>query len=100
MKSLERAKASKPIDEKENKLGLTKEEQLCHDKLIECMDIFMKLEFQHPEDNREFCYAIHLIQGLLTMRVARRQYPNGWVTYEMKEINEKEKCIINEKNTI
>lgn len=90
MKELVRTRAKEPINAKDNKLGLTKDEQLVSDKLMECMGAFMELEFQHPEDNREFCYAVHLIQGLLTMRVARRQYPDGWVTYENKEINGEE----------
>lgn len=73
----------KPINPNQNKMGLTKEEQIVHDKLMECFVLYMKLPFEHPEDTREFCYAIHLIQGLLTMRIARRQYPEGWPTYQL-----------------
>jgi hypothetical protein len=30
----------------------------------------------------EMVAAIHVIQGLLTTRIARRHYPVGWPTYD------------------
>ena len=70
-----------PRNKKSNKLGLIDEEQKVMDKLMECYSSYLDLEYQHPDDLTEFGYAVHLIQGLLAMRVARRAYPNGWSDY-------------------
>lgn len=74
-------KAESPVSKTENSQGFTKEEQKVHDKLMECYQAFLDLKTQHPEDRREFAYAVHLIQGLLSLRVVRRSYPEGWSTY-------------------
>lgn len=77
-------KAKLPVPKSENKLGLTKQEQKVHDKLMECYQAFLDLTIEHPEERYEFGYAVHLMQGLLTTRIARRCYPEGWPTYEIK----------------
>jgi len=75
----------KPVPKEKDIQGLTDEERIVSDKLMECYKSFLELDFQHPEDNREFAYAIHLIQGLLSLRVVRRCYPDGWSTYKYIE---------------
>jgi len=79
-----RTKASLPVSEAENILGLTEQEQKVSNLLMECYQAFLDLGAEHPEENYEFGYAVHLIQGLLTLRVARRCYPGGWPTYKRK----------------
>jgi hypothetical protein len=74
--------SNEPIPKEKDNMGLTIKEKIVHDKLMECYKSFLDLDFQHPEDNREFSYAVHLIQGLLSLRVVRRCYPDGWATYE------------------
>jgi len=39
---------------------------------------YCKLPQQHPNEIQEFMVALHTIQNLLTIRIARRCYPKGW----------------------
>jgi len=84
MNTLNKIKAKPPVPEEENILGLTDQEQKVLDKLMESYQIFLDIPTEHPEEKREFGYAVHLIQGLLTTRIARRCYPSGWPTYLVK----------------
>ena len=65
-----------------NRLGLTEKEQKVMDKLLNSYTAFLALPKQHPDEISEFGYAVHLIQGLLTTRIARRNFPKGWPTYD------------------
>lgn len=56
--------------------GLTKEEYLIMDKLIEAHNEYMKLEEQHPMDKPEWVDGLHQLQKLLGMRILRREYPH------------------------
>lgn len=75
-----------------NYLGLTQKEQIVLDKLMESYAAFRDLPKEHPSEIEEFVFAVHLIQGLLTTRIARRHYPKGWPTYES---NHNKKQFIN-----
>ena len=70
-----------PVSEKDNVLGLTPEEQEVMDKLMECYGAFLKLDREHPDEMRDFVDGVHVIQGVLAMRVVRRCYPRGWPTH-------------------
>jgi len=65
-----------------NELGFTPKEQKVHEKLMECYRAFLDLTVEHPSEKNEFIFAVHLIQGLLTSRIIRREYPKGWPRYE------------------
>ena len=68
-------------EEKNNLLGLTQEEQIVMDKLLDSYTAFLALPKQHPNEIDEFVNAVHLIQGLLATRIVRRGFPKGWPTY-------------------
>jgi hypothetical protein len=52
--------------------------EYAHDALMISYAEWMKLSMQHPDDNRDFVNAIHIIQNLLAFRIARRKYPKFW----------------------
>ena len=60
------------------KTGLLPKEQECLDSLVDAWNIFVGLDRQHPDEVRDFADAIHAQQGLLSTRLARRIYPDGW----------------------
>ena len=69
-----------PADEREvNPVsGLTSMEELCHDGLMQAYGAFVQLPAYHPCEEREFVAAIHKLQGLLSLRIASRHYPEFW----------------------
>jgi hypothetical protein len=58
--------------------GLTDDEGVVLDALVTAIEAFAKLEAQHPFEAHEFVDAIHRCQSLLTLRIARRVFPDGW----------------------
>ena len=58
--------------------GLTAEEGIVSDRLVEAVEAWARLPRQHPQEINEFVDAVHRCQGLLTTRIARRHYPDGW----------------------
>jgi hypothetical protein len=58
--------------------GLTKQEGIVMDHLIDAWNEFISLERQHPYEIDDFCDGIHKCQSVLTMRVSRRDYPKGY----------------------
>ncbi len=66
-----------------NPCGFTDAEQRCHDALMDCYRLYLELPRQHPNEIQEFGYAVHLIQGLLGMRILRRDHSEGWPTHEV-----------------
>jgi len=70
------------ISQEENIMGLTEQEQLIMDKLSDCHKEILKLELQHPNELQEFVDGIHQIQSIIGLRVIRRCYPKGWLTYK------------------
>lgn len=65
----------------DNKTGLTDSEQKVMDALVLAFNEFAKIERQHPDEMRDFTDAIHRAQDLLAVRIARREFPDGWPTY-------------------
>jgi hypothetical protein len=62
--------------------GLTDQEGMVADALCRAVLAWQLLSAQHPDEEREFVDAVHTIQNLLAIRVARRCYPKGWPTYD------------------
>lgn len=60
--------------------GLTDAEGVVSDALVRAVEAWARLPRQHPQEINEFVTAIHACQGLLTTRIARRLYPEGWPT--------------------
>ena len=58
--------------------GLTETEENCLNHLASAWQIFSELKGKHPQDDNEFCNAIHDAQKMLALRVARRVNPNVW----------------------
>jgi hypothetical protein len=58
--------------------GLTDEEGVVADALVQAVEAWARLPRQHPQEINEFVTAMHTCQGLLTTRIARRLYPDGW----------------------
>ena len=58
--------------------GLTNEEGEVMDALIYAWNQFSQLEIQHPSDTPDFADGIHKCQQSLALRIARREYPEGW----------------------
>jgi len=61
-----------------NETGLTEEEQVVMDSLVEAFRTYSLLPRSHKDEMGEFVLSIHRLQDLLAVRVARRLYPNGW----------------------
>lgn len=58
--------------------GLTEDEGLVADLLFEANCAMAELPVQHEDDMKEFEQAIHVQQGILALRIARRAFPEGW----------------------
>lgn len=58
--------------------GLTYEEGKVMDALVAAWNTFVGLERQHPSELKDFNDGIHKCQDLLAVRIARREYPEGW----------------------
>lgn len=58
--------------------GLTEDEGAAMDALVEAANRYGALPIQHPDEPRDFCDAVHRCQDLLAIRIARREYPEGW----------------------
>lgn len=65
-----------------NKNGLTPDEQLVMDKLMEAYAAFIRLSREHPDELRDFVDGVHKCQDVLAVRICRRIYPEGWPSYK------------------
>ena len=63
------------------KCGLLPEEQIVLDNIYDAHRAFLKLPVQHPGEIQEMVTYVHGIQSLLALRIARRKYPEGWITH-------------------
>ena len=61
--------------------GLTSEEEYISDLIVEAFNCFVKLEQTHPDEKNDFKNAVHQLQQLLVMRMARRDCPDYWPSY-------------------
>lgn len=50
--------------------------------LVSAWESYIKLEETHPEDMQEFLNGIHICQKTLYMRILRRDYPQGYPSYQ------------------
>lgn len=58
--------------------GLTEAEGRVMDAACEVFNAYAKLPVQHPNDLQDVADAVHKVQDLLAVRIARRHYPVGW----------------------
>lgn len=65
-----------PIDN-----GLTRDEQAVMSNLVAAFGAFARMPRHHPNELSDFTNGIHQCQNLLAVRIARREYPQGWPTY-------------------
>ena len=71
-----------------NNDGLTDEEQAVMVNLKEAYEKFMQLSKEHPDELRDFVDGIHRCQDVMAVRVCRREFPEGWPTYDIKKRTE------------
>lgn len=62
----------------EVKSGLTPDEELVMDHLIDAWQAYLKLPKQHPNDIQEFAARLHDLQARIAIRIVRRDYPQYW----------------------
>lgn len=58
--------------------GLTEQEGVVMDSLVNAWNEYIKLEKEHPSDLEIFGNGIHTCQQMLAMRIVRRDYPLGY----------------------
>ena len=58
--------------------GLTDHEGEVQDALIDAFNSYVDLPVEHDDEPGEFRYHIHMLQGLIACRIARRAFPAGW----------------------
>lgn len=58
--------------------GLTNAEGEVMDSLLDAFEAYSDLPVQHADEPAEFRYHVHMLQGLLAVRIARRAFPKGW----------------------
>ena len=63
-------------------MKITDEESQVLKKIGEAYKAFMELEQQHPDDLRDFVNGVHIMQGLIMQRIARRVDPETFPTYK------------------
>jgi len=66
----------------EDRSGFTPAEKRCHDHLMAAYQEFIDMDREHPNEMTDFAFAVHLIQGLLTTRIVRRNFPDYWPTHK------------------
>ena len=65
-----------------NELALTDKEKECLALLAESWKIFVELDAKHPQDDSEFCTALHDAQKMIALRVARRIDKDVWSQHD------------------
>lgn len=60
--------------------GLTPDEGKVMDSALAVVNGYAALPVEHPNDMRDICDAVHRVQDLLAVRIARRAFPGGWPT--------------------
>jgi len=56
--------------------SLTTKERIIMEYLVEAWDGFLELDKQHSSENTDFMNGIHQLQGILGMRILRREHPD------------------------
>lgn len=62
--------------------GMTKEEAECSWHIVMAWNTYADLPVQHKSEPNDFCDAIHALQQLMAMRVARRDHPKFYTSAE------------------
>lgn len=62
--------------------GLTAQEKECLWHLVQAWNLFQAMSGKHPQDDAEFCKAIHDAQKSVALRVARRVDKEIWNQYD------------------
>lgn len=62
--------------------GLTVQEKDCLWHLVQAWNLFQAIGGKHPQDDAEFCKAIHDAQKSVALRVARRVDKEVWNQYD------------------
>ena len=60
-------------------MKLSEQELAVLNSLASAFNEFVKLDGHHPSDKEEFKRAIHVAQGIIACRVAKRVDPDVWV---------------------
>lgn len=63
-------------------MKLTAEEKNVLQKLVEAFNLYTALDKRSEADNKEFTDAIHRLQQIISLRVARRVDPEVWAQPE------------------
>jgi len=58
--------------------GLTEKEEEISSGINRIHQLFEELPVQHQDDIKECVTGIHILQGLLMQRIARRYHPKYW----------------------
>lgn len=66
--------------------GLTPEEDHVLTIVSDLWGAWMALPVQHPNDLGDICNAVHTVQQLLAIRIARRAFPTTWRSYELSDV--------------
>ena len=76
--------------------GLDDLEHEASERLIDFWKAYMALPEQHPDERFQLNVAVHSIQELLAMRIARRMYPNYWPTWTREDAEERPPTTLEE----
>lgn len=74
-----------PMQREKSASGLLPDEERVMNAAVELWAAWLALPIDHPMDRAEVCNAVHRVQDLLAVRIARREFPEGWRRYEVKE---------------
>lgn len=66
--------------------GLTDDEGVVMDALVTATNAYADLPVEHPSEPDEFVTGIHRAQDLLAVRIARRDYPDGWARFDTETV--------------
>lgn len=64
---------------------MNKEEREIMELLVKAHNLYVKLNPTHPSDIPDWCNGIHNLQGILSRRILRRDYPNDFVTHSQPQ---------------
>jgi len=66
------------IEDISNINGLTENEQIVMNHILDAWKAFQLLKMSHPDEESEFRRVIHQMQTAMGLRILRREYPKGW----------------------
>lgn len=67
------------MENKNESIGMTSKEKEVMNHLVDFWNAYLALpNINGVDSSREVCDALHIIQGIMAMRVARRANPEIW----------------------